>query len=325
MMVVFFSSFSHNKDIVLDCFTLLELTRMKTLLFIYNPAAGKAKITSSLGEVTALFQKDDWLVTLYATRAAGDAVEVVQKLGGQYDRIVCSGGDGTLSEVVTGLIHGGLKQPLGYLPAGSTNDFSKTLGLPANLRRAAEVASKGHPFPCDMGQFNDSHIFVYVAAFGLFTKVSYETPQEMKQMLGHAAYILKGIRSLGDVTSYHMTITHDGIVTEGNYIYGMVSNSVSVGGFHSMKNHDVILDDGKFEVLLVETPTSLTELNTVIGAVIARTPNAKVHSFQASRISFHCEKQVAWTLDGEYGGDHTDTQIEILPQMIKVIRGGDTV
>lgn len=114
---------------------------MKTLLFIYNPAAGKAKITSALGEVTALFQKEDWLVTLYATKAAGDAVNAVQELGGSYDRIVCSGGDGTLSEVVTGMIHGGLKQPLGYLPAGSTNDFSKTLRLPANLQKAAAIAA----------------------------------------------------------------------------------------------------------------------------------------------------------------------------------------
>ena len=217
---------------------------MKTLLFIYNPAAGKAKITSALGEVTALFQKEDWLVTLYATKAAGDATKAVQELGSSYDRIICSGGDGTLSEVVTGLIHGGLKQPLGYLPAGSTNDFSKTLRLPANLCKAAAIAAAGEPFACDMGQFNDSHIFVYVAAFGLFTNVAYETPQEIKQILGHAAYVLKGIQSLTDITSYSMTIQHDGIVEEGNFIYGMVSNSVSVGGFQGMKNHDVILDDG---------------------------------------------------------------------------------
>ena len=190
---------------------------MKTLLFIYNPAAGKAKITSALGEVTALFQKEDWLVTLYATKAAGDAVKAVQELGGTYDRIVCSGGDGTLSEVVTGMIHGGLKQPLGYLPAGSTNDFSKTLRLPANLPKAAAIAAAGEPFACDMGQFNDSHIFVYVAAFGLFTNVAYETPQEIKQILGHAAYVLKGIQSLTDITSYSMTIEHDGIVEEGNH------------------------------------------------------------------------------------------------------------
>lgn len=298
---------------------------MKTLLFIYNPAAGKAKITSALGEVTALFQKEDWLVTLYATKAAGDAVNAVQELGGSYDRIVCSGGDGTLSEVVTGLIHGGLKQPLGYLPAGSTNDFSKTLRLPANLQKAAAIAAAGEPFACDMGQFNDSHIFVYVAAFGLFTNVAYETPQEIKQILGHAAYVLKGIQSLTDITSYSMTIEHDGVVEEGNFIYGMVSNSVSVGGFQGMKNYDVILDDGKFEVLLVETPTSLAQLNAIIAALLARTPNEKVRSFQTSNISFHCNTPVAWTLDGEYGGDHADTYVEILPQVVQMIRGEDAV
>lgn len=302
-----------------------EGTHMKTLLFIYNPAAGKAKITSALGDVTTLFQKEGWLVTLYATKAAGDAVNIVQELGGSYDRIVCSGGDGTLSEVVTGLIHGGLKQPLGYLPAGSTNDFSKTLRLPANLLKAAEIAAAGEPFACDMGQFNDSHIFVYVAAFGLFTNVAYETPQEIKQVLGHAAYVLKGIQSLTDITSYAMTIEHDGVVEEGNFIYGMVSNSVSVGGFQGMKNHDVVLDDGKFEVLLVETPTSLAQLNAIIAALLARTPNEKVRSFQTSRITFHCNTSVAWTLDGEYGGDHQDTYVEILPQAVQMIRGEDVV
>lgn len=298
---------------------------MKTLLFIYNPTAGKAKITGALGEITARFQQEDWLVTLYATRAAGDAARAVQEMGGKYDRIICSGGDGTLSEVVTGMIHGGVKQPLGYLPAGSTNDFSKTLHLPPNLLKAAEVAITGTPLACDMGQFNQSHIFVYVAAFGLFTNVAYETPQEIKQILGHAAYVLRGIQSLAEITSYSMTIEHDGVVEEGNYIYGMVSNSVSVGGFRGMKNNEVILDDGKFEVLLVETPTSLAELNTIISALLSRSPNKKVRSFQTAALSFHCKDPVAWTLDGEFGGSHTDADVTILPQVVQMIQGGDTV
>lgn len=295
---------------------------MKTLLFIYNPAAGKAKITHALGSITALFQQADWLVTLYATRASGDATWAVQKLGGQYDRIVCSGGDGTLNEVVSGLVHANLEQPLGYLPAGSTNDFSKTLQLPINLHKAAEIAISGTPFACDMGQFNDDRVFVYVAAFGLFTNVAYETPQEIKQILGHAAYVLNGIRSLADVTSYSMTIEHDGIVEEGNYIYGMVSNSISVGGFQGMKTNEVILDDGKFEVLLVRTPTSLAELNGVIAAIISRAPNENVQSFQTGKVAFHCNESVSWTLDGEYGGTHTDTTVKILPQAVRMIRGG---
>ncbi len=294
---------------------------MKTLLFIYNPTAGKAKITGALGDITAQFQQEGWLVTLYATRAAGDATRVVQELGGQYDRIVCSGGDGTLNEVVSGLVHGGLDVPLGYLPAGSTNDFSKTLRLPANLHKSAEIAVTGTPFACDMGQFNGEHVFVYVAAFGIFTSVSYETPQEMKQILGHAAYVLRGIRSLGEVTSYSMTIEHDGIIEEGNYIYGMVSNSVSVGGFQGMKTNEVILDDGKFEVLLVRTPTTLAELNGVLTALISKAPNKNVLSFQTHQVTFHCNEPVAWTLDGEYGGEHTDTTVEILPQAVRMIRG----
>ena len=295
---------------------------MKTLLFIYNPTAGKAKITNALGDIIPQFQQEDWLVTLYATRAGGDATRIVQELGGQYDRIVCSGGDGTLNEVVSGIVHGGLEKPLGYLPAGSTNDFSKTLRLPANFRKAAEIAVTGAPFACDMGQFNGDRVFVYVAAFGVFTSVSYDTPQEMKQILGHAAYVLQGIRSLAEVTSYSMTIEHDGQVEEGNYIYGRVSNSVSVGGFQGMKTAEVVLDDGKFEVLLVRTPTSLAELNAVLAALISKAPNENVLSFQASQVSFHCNEAVAWTLDGEYGGEHTDATVKILPQAVRMIRGG---
>lgn len=297
---------------------------MKTLLFIYNPAAGKGRVTGALGEIVTAFQREGWLVTLYATRSRGDGVHMVGELGGDYDRIVCCGGDGTLSEVVTGLIHSGLREkPLGYLPAGSTNDFSKTLHLPVQLGRSAEIAAAGEPFGCDMGRFNEDHIFVYVAAFGIFTRASYDTPQEMKQILGHAAYVLSGLRSLSEVTSYHMTVEHDGQVEEGDFIYGMVSNSVSVGGFSGMKDNEVILDDGKFEVLLIRSPTSLPELNAVLTALIARTPNDNVISFQASRLSFHCDQSVAWTLDGEYGGEHMDVDIDVMLQAVRMIRGGD--
>ena len=298
---------------------------MKKMLFIYNPKAGKAQIRNKLADILDVFTKGGYEITVYPTQRSEDAMEKTEKRSKEYDIVVCSGGDGTLDEVVTGMIHGGLKQPLGYLPAGSTNDFSKTLRLPANLQKAAAIAAAGDPFACDMGQFNDNHIFVYVAAFGLFTNVAYETPQEIKQILGHAAYVLKGIQSLTDITSYSMTIEHDGVMEEGNFIYGMVSNSVSVGGFQGMKNHDVILDDGKFEVLLVETPTSLAQLNTIIAALLARTPNEKVRSFQTSSISFHCNTPVAWTLDGEYGGDHADSYVEILPQVVQMIRGEDAV
>ena len=297
---------------------------MKTLLFIYNPAAGKGRVTGALGEIATIFQREEWLVTLYATRGPRDAYRMVQELGGSYDRIVCSGGDGTLSDVVTGMIHGGLgDRPLGYLPAGSTNDFSKTLRLPVNLSRAAEIAVTGEPFACDMGRFNEDHVFVYVAAFGIFTRVSYDTPQEMKQILGHAAYVLEGLRSLTEVSSYHMTVEHDGETEEGDFIYGMVSNSVSVGGFPGMKSNEVILDDGWFEVLLVRTPKSLPELNGVLTALLARQPNENVLSFQARQVTFRCDQSVAWTLDGEFGGEHTEVDVDVLPRAVQVIRGGD--
>ena len=283
---------------------------MKTLLFIYNPAAGKAKITSALGEVTALFQKEDWLVTLYATKAAGDAVNAVQELGGSYDRIVCSGGDGTLSEVVTGMIRSGFRTPIGYIPAGSTNDFGGSLGLPKNMVRAAENIVNGNDFACDVGSFNED-VFVYIAAFGLFTDVSYETGQDMKNVLGHMAYLLEGMKRLSAIRSYPMRITYGDTTIVDDFIFGMVTNSASVGGFKRITGKNVRLDDGVFEVTLIKRPKNPIELNNIMVSLLNRDIDTDaMYCFRTSKVEITSAEPLPWTLDGEYGGTHTKVVIE---------------
>lgn len=295
---------------------------MKKLLFIYNPHAGKRRITGQLGKVTEIFQSHGYLPTLYATQGKGDGVWAAAALGKDYDHLVCCGGDGTLSEVVTGLRS--LDQPgtLGYIPAGTTNDFSSTLELPLDdLAAAAELAVTGYPQPCDVGLVNGGHLFSYVAAFGVFTETSYATPQPMKNLLGHTAYVLEGIKSLATLKTYHMKVTWDGGVLEDDFIYGMVSNSVSVGGFKGVIADRVILDDGLFEALLVRAPKHPLDLQQVAAALVSRQPNENFIAIQTSQIRFESETPVDWTLDGEFGGQHQDLRIENLPRCVTILSG----
>lgn len=294
---------------------------MKSLLFIYNPHAGKKRIVQRLHDVAYLFTTAGYTVTVHPTLFRGDATKTAAELGHQYDHVVCCGGDGTLNEVVTGLLaHPETMPTLGYLPAGTTNDFSKTLKLPANLMRAAQIAVEGSPCPCDLGEFN-GRPFIYVAAFGVFSEVSYATPQNSKNVLGHLAYVLGGIKSLAQLKPCHMKVTHDGETLEGDFIYGMVSDSVSVGGFRGLKEKDVKLDDGLFEVMLVKNPRTPEELSTILNALMKKQADGNVIGFQSADISFSAEHPVAWTLDGEFGGDMETVRVCNRPRAIRIMRG----
>lgn len=294
---------------------------MKRLLFIYNPQAGKKQIANRLSDVVYLFATAGFEVTVHPTLFRGDATKTAAELAAGYDHIVCCGGDGTLNEVVTGLMtHPEKTFTVGYIPAGTTNDFSKTLKLPANLMKAAQLAIDGNPALCDMGTFN-GRPFVYVAAFGVFSEVSYATPQSSKNALGHLAYVLSGIKSLTQLRPYHMVVTHDGETIEGDFIYGMVSDSISVGGFQGVRKSDVKLDDGRFEVMLVKNPRTLEELSTILNALMMKRPDGNVIGFQTGDIQFCCEEKVAWTLDGEFGGDVQEAHVINHHQVIRIMRG----
>lgn len=296
---------------------------MKRLLFIYNPQAGKGIIKSHLANVVDLFTKAGYLVTVWPTQGKADAARVAARQGWWYDRVVCCGGDGTLSETVSGLLTLDAPPVLGYIPAGTTNDFSKNLGLPRGVEKAAVTAVEGPPRPCDMGRFNDK-TFVYVAAFGIFTDVSYDTPQEFKNAFGHLAYVLEGATKLGDLgRGYHLTVEHDGGTLEGDFIYGMVTNTNSVGGFKVFPSNKVSLDDGVFEVVLVRQPKNVADLQAALVSLVRqnREESRQVAAFHTHRLKVTATEPLPWTLDGEYGGDPEVAKIENLNKAITLVWG----
>ena len=294
---------------------------MKKLLFIYNTHAGKGQLRSRLAAVQEALTAE-WDVTVHPTRGAGDAAAVAAARAGEFDRIVCAGGDGTLQEVVNGLMAGECRPEVGYIPAGTTNDFAKNLSLPQGLEAMARTAAAGVPRPVDVGRFNDKH-FIYVAAFGAFTDVAYNTPQSVKSVFGHLAYVLEGATRLGSIQSYPLTAEHDGGVETGGYCYGMVSNTVSVGGFKGTPAQPVALDDGIFEVVLVRQPQNPLQLQAIIKALLTMSPDegGLVTSYRTSRLKITCERELPWTLDGEFGGSPAAAEIVNCRRAVSIVYG----
>ncbi len=294
------------------------------LLFIYNPHSGVGKVKTQLSDILEVMIKKGYEVSVHPTQSAGDAMTVAAENAAKYDLLVCCGGDGTLDETVSGLMKSGADVPLGYIPAGSTNDFAASLGLPKVMVQAAKVAVKGCDFPCDVGLFGDRH-FIYVAAFGLFTEVSYQTSQELKNRIGHAAYILEGVKSIGNHPSYRMRIEYEGGRIEDEFIYGMITNSLSVGGFKGMTGDNVELNDGLFEVMLVRKPATLADRNEIIAALTRIHPDSDMLlTFKTKELHISSYQPVPWTLDGEFGGDQTQVLIKNLNRAlsIRVPNGG---
>ena len=283
---------------------------MKKLLFVVNGHSGKGQIKNKLLDIIDIMIKEGYHVQVHTTQEREDATKVVREQAKYYDLVVCSGGDGTLDEAVTGMMQSEVRTPLGYIPAGSTNDFANSLEIPKDMIQAAKTAVLGVPFSCDVGEFNGDY-FIYVAAFGIFTDVSYATSQELKNALGHVAYILEGAKRLHTIKSYHMRVEYDGNEIEGDFLLGMITNSTSVGGFENMTGKDVKLDDGMFEVTLIHKPKNIIELNTIIASLTnLKDETDLIDSFRADSVKFYSEEEIPWTLDGEFGGDHKEVQIK---------------
>lgn len=275
------------------------------VLFLYNPAAGKGNLRNKISQIVELMMERDFDVTIVATRKAMDATECVLKKGVAYDRIICAGGDGTLHEVTQGLMSlPEEKRPAcGYIPAGTTNDFAHSMQLPKRVMRAAEVAVGDRGKACDIGQMNQAY-FSYVAAFGAFTSVSYETPQLTKNLLGKTAYILDGAVKLNTIKGYVITVTTDHETWEDNCMLGIVSNAKTVAGLHFYKRNKVSLDDGLFEAVFVRTPKNPIELNLVVAFLMTGKVNDQVKLVHSSQVIIESRDEVAYTLDGENGGKY---------------------
>lgn len=297
---------------------------MKKLLFVYNPRAGKEMLKPRLSDVLDIFVKAGYEVTVHPTQAYRDAYYQIKEYEvGKYDLIVCSGGDGTIDEVATGMMKrremGKDVVPVGYIPAGTTNDFAKSLHIPRKPLAAADNAVKGVPFPCDIGKFNDS-VFVYIAAFGIFTDVSYETDQAVKNVLGHMAYILEGAKRIFNIPSYKIKVEHDGEVIEDEFIFGMVTNSRSVGGFSNMVGKNIVFDDGLFEVTLIKTPKNPIALQEIIAALLIEQVDTKhMYTFKTKKITFDSVEEIPWTLDGEFGGEQDYVEIENAQKAMEIM------
>ncbi|MCR5310858.1 MAG: diacylglycerol kinase family lipid kinase [Lachnospiraceae bacterium] len=273
------------------------------LLFIFNPKAGKERIKNRLGDIIELFCLAGHEVHVKETFGSGDATRYVLEAGDCVDRIICAGGDGTLDEVVKGMYLRERKIPIGYIPAGSTNDFASSLGIPTKVTDAAKIAVSDNLFDCDLGGFNEK-TFVYVAAFGAFTEVSYATPQDVKNALGYAAYVLEALKRLGDIKSYHMKVTAGETFIEDDFIFGMITNSSSVGGIKNITGPSVDLGDGLFEVTLIKEPKTPADMSAIIAGLSNREySHDSIYSIKADRITFESRHSVPWTLDGEFGGN----------------------
>ncbi|MCI5878791.1 MAG: YegS/Rv2252/BmrU family lipid kinase [Lachnospiraceae bacterium] len=291
----------------------------KKLLFIFNPCSGKGQIKNKLMEVIDIMVKAGYEVTVHSTQDREDAMQKVKSEAKNYDLVICSGGDGTLDEAVTGMMQSEKKVPLGYIPAGSTNDFANSLKIPKDIVKAAHAAVEGRKFPVDVGYFNGDS-FIYIAAFGLFTDVSYQTSQELKNVLGHAAYILEGAKRLHNITSYKMRVEYDGNIIEDEFAYGMITNSVSVGGFKKLTGKNVLLDDGLFEVTLIRMPKNPVEWNEILGCLANLKDDSElIYTFKTDCVKFLPEDVIPWTLDGEFGGEHKNVIVKNVHQALEIM------
>ena len=293
---------------------------MNKLLLILNPCSGKKKASHALADVVNVFNRGGYDVTVYITAARGDATKVVAQRAPEFDLVVCAGGDGTFNETISGLLAGGHDTPIGYLPAGSTNDFASSLHLSKNLVEAARDIVEGTPRRLDVGRFNDRY-FSYVASFGAFTRASYATSQNVKNALGHLAYILSGIKELAYIRSRRLRFTlDDGRVLEDEYIFGAISNSTSVAGILTLSEDLVDMNDGVFELLLVRKPENLLELNDCVLALTTQDYHTPMLTFTSARsVEIEAPADMDWTLDGEREPGSAHCRAENLHDAIRIV------
>lgn len=293
---------------------------MKKLFFVMNPCAGMRKANKVLPDILAQFNRAGYDVTVHITAKQGDAREIVCQRASQMDLVVCCGGDGTFNEVIAGVMESDTDVPVGYIPAGSTNDFASSLGLPADPVEAAKRIVNGTPESYDVGSFGGRY-FTYVASFGAFTKTSYSTPQNVKNALGHTAYVLGGIQEISQLRKVHLRLDMDNETLEDDFLFGAICNSTSVGGILTLNANRVDMRDGMFEVLLVRSPKDLVEIAECIQAVQKQTYNCKMMTFRsAKKITAYADPNMAWTLDGEKEPGHKEVTVENLHHAFRLIK-----
>ena len=297
----------------------------KNMIFIVNPKAGKKQLKTKMVEVVDIFSRAGYHVEVYTTKSPEDAEQHIYDVGDLHDLIVISGGDGSLDNAVTGIMR--LKEktdkvpPLGYIPCGSTNDYAKSLCISLKPEVAAQQIVNGKFCPVDVGRLGDRH-FIYVAAFGIFTEVSYATPRKLKSVLGHGAYIVEGAKSLKSVKTYRLKASFDGRIIKGEFLYGQVTNSRSVGGFRAVGLRDMSFHDGEFECVFIKKPKNPVELERILQAVVL---NKKMEDYiiyeRAKCVKVEGIEEIPWTVDGEFAGDFKQAKVENLHSAVTLVLG----
>ncbi len=293
---------------------------MKKMCFVVNPRSGRMKIKPNLLDVIQIFNQGGYSVNVTTTLYRGHAIEVAQNIDEGTDIIVVSGGDGTLNEVITGLLKSNKTLPVGYIPTGSTNDFASSIGISQDPKTAAEAIINGAPFETDIGSFDGKRYFSYIASFGVFTAVSYSTPQNFKNNFGHLAYVLEGLKDITKLTPYKVRVETPDNVYEGNYIFGSVTNTTSVGGIVKLDKDIVKMNDGLFEIVLVKNPTNINDVSKIIGGCSTSNFTDSVFEFiKAPCVTMTFEKEMNWSIDGEHERSSETVKIENIKRAVSII------
>ena len=290
----------------------------KKVLFIVNPHAGKGQIRNHLLEITDTLVKADCEVTVYTTQSQGDAIRVTRERDKSYQLVVCSGGDGTLDEIVTGMMQSGFKTTVGYIPAGSTNDFANSLNLPSDPVEAAKHMMTHKAKYIDIGKFNDRY-FVYTASAGIFTKASYSAPQNIKNLLGHFAYVLEGVKDLTQVKRMELKIENEDEVIEGEYIFVAICNATSIGGVMTIDEGKVDFADGLFELLLIKYPKDLIELGIIINELTNQIYDKHIRLLKVSKLKISDSSDIDWSLDGEKEDGRKSMKFRVIHNAVKLV------
>lgn len=291
---------------------------MKKMLFIFNPMAGRGKIKNRLFDIVDAFVRSGYQVQVYPTQHRGDATKVLKNGQEQFDLIVSGGGDGTLNEVVSGLMISGKDIPIGIIPAGSMNDVSHSFKIGRNIMDAVKGIVTGKPYSMDIGKLNGKY-FIYVAAFGAFTDISYTTPQKNKNTIGNLAYYLEGIKKLSELKARHVRIEYDGKVIEEDFLVGLVTNSLYIGGFKNLNYDKTSLNDGLLELLLIRMPKNIIDLQSIVSSLINYKINESFMIYVQTKKLIVTSDKMEWTLDGEFGGIYERVEIEDCNKAIKII------
>nr|AIF26030.1 putative lipid kinase YegS/Rv2252/BmrU family [uncultured bacterium Ad_125_D08] len=292
---------------------------MKKLLFILNPNAGQRRANRSLPEILRCFIEHGYLCRTYVTGAPGEASQFLAANDEPYDLVVCAGGDGTLNETISGMMASGMRCALGYIPCGTTNDYASSIGLSQDVLVAARDIVEGREQPIDIGTF-DGRYFVYTATCGAFARASYATSQAAKNVLGHLAYVLEGMKDLTAIKPIHMRVRTENAMLEDDFLFCSITNSTSVGGILKLDTQLVALNDGRFEVTLVRNPVYPGQLSSIlVGLTTQSLPNEMIHFFSARKIHVETDTPVEWTLDGERASETERVSMENLHSAVRIV------